>query len=107
MAISFTGDWMDSAKAKEIALTQVNMGAKVLFPAAGPSSEGVMEGAAEAGVYSIGVDIDREAQYSGSNPDWVSVILSSELKCVDAAVDRRCACLPRASCSPARRPGHR
>lgn len=88
VAISFTGDWMDSAKAKEIALTQVNMGAKVLFPAAGPSSEGVMEGAAEAGVYSIGVDIDREAQYSASNPDWVSVILSSELKCVDAAVDR-------------------
>ncbi|MCI8401568.1 MAG: BMP family ABC transporter substrate-binding protein [Lachnospiraceae bacterium] len=88
VAISFTGDWYDSAKAKEIALTQVNMGADVLFPAAGPSSEGVMEGAAEAKVNSIGVDIDREAQYGASNPDWVEVILSSELKCVDKAVDR-------------------
>lgn len=88
VAISFTGDWMDSAKAKEIALTQVNMGADVLFPAAGPSSEGVMEGAAEAKVNSIGVDIDRELQYSASHPDWVEVILSSQLKCVDKAVDR-------------------
>ena len=88
IAVSFTGDWMDSAKAKEIALTQVNMGAKALFPAAGPASEGVMEGAAEAKVYSVGVDIDRESQYKVSNPDWVSSILTSELKRVDVAVER-------------------
>ena len=70
VAISFTGDWMDSAKAKEITLTQVGMGADVVFPASGPSQEGAYEGAAEAGIYSIGVDIDREKQYAQSNPDW-------------------------------------
>lgn len=86
--ISFTGDWYNSAKAKEIALTQVSLGADVLFPAAGPSSEGVMEAAAEKNVYSIGVDIDRAAQYSVSNPDWVKVILSSELKNVASSVER-------------------
>lgn len=86
--VSFTGDWYNSAKAKEIALTQVSLGSDVLFPAAGPSSEGVMEAAAEKNVYSIGVDIDRAAQYSTSNPDWVKVILSSELKNVTSTVER-------------------
>lgn len=88
VAISFTGDWMDSAKAKEITLTQVGMGADVVFPASGPSQEGAYEGAAEAGIYSIGVDIDREKQYAQSNPDWAAQVLTSELKCVDVAVER-------------------
>lgn len=88
VAISFTGDWMDSAKAKEITLTQVGMGADVVFPASGPSQEGAYEGAAEAGIYSIGVDIDREQQYAQSNPDWAAQVLTSELKCVDVAVER-------------------
>ena len=88
IAISFTGDWYDSAKAKEITLTQAGMGADVVFPASGPSQEGAYEGAAEAGIYSIGVDVDREALYAASNPDWVEHILSSELKCVDVAVER-------------------
>lgn len=88
IAISFTGDWYDSAKAKEITLTQAGMGADVVFPASGPSQEGAYEGAAEAGIYSIGVDVDREALYAASNPDWVEHILTSELKCVDVAVER-------------------
>lgn len=86
--ISYTGDWYNSAKSKEIALTQISLGADVLFPAAGPSSEGVMEAASDKNVYVIGVDIDRAAQYSISNPDWVRVILSSELKNVTSTVER-------------------
>lgn len=88
IAISFTNDWYDAAKAKELALSEINMGADVVFPAAGPSSEGVMEAAPQGKAYSIGVDIDREAQYKENNPDWAAVILSSQLKCVDNAVYR-------------------
>lgn len=88
IAISFTGDWMDSAKAKEICLTQAGMNADVIYPASGPCQEGAYEGAAEAGIYSIGVDVDREALYAASNPDWTKHILTSALKCVDAAVER-------------------
>ena len=88
IAISFTNDWYDSAKAKELALSEINMGADVVFPAAGPSSEGVMEAAPQGHAYSIGVDIDREAQYKDNNPEWAAVILSSQLKCVDNAVYR-------------------
>lgn len=88
IAISFTGDWYDSAKAKEITLTQAGMGADVIYPASGPCQEGAYEGAAEMGVYSIGVDVDREALYASSNPDWVEHILTSALKCVDVAVER-------------------
>ncbi|MCI7640241.1 MAG: BMP family ABC transporter substrate-binding protein [Clostridiales bacterium] len=88
IAISFTGDWMDSAKAKEICLTQAGMKADVVYPASGPSQEGAYEGAAEAGIYSIGVDVDREALYATSNPDWTEHILTSARKCIDAAVER-------------------
>lgn len=88
IAISFTGDWMDSAKAKEICLTQAGMKADVIYPASGPCQEGAYEGAAEAGIYAIGVDNDREALYANSNPDWVEHILTSALKCVDVAVER-------------------
>ena len=88
IVITFTNDWYDSAKAKEIAISEVNMGADVIFPAAGPSSEGVMEAASEKGIRSIGVDEDREALYAKTNPDWVSSILTSEIKDVNAAVKR-------------------
>lgn len=88
VAISFTGDWMDSAKAKEICLTQAGMNADVIYPASGPCQEGAYEGAAEVGIFSIGVDVDREALYAASNPDWVEHILTSALKCVDVAVER-------------------
>lgn len=86
--ITFTNDWYDSAKAKEIATSEINMGADVIFPAAGPSSEGVMEAASQKGIRSIGVDEDREALYAKTNPDWVSSILTSEIKDVNAAVKR-------------------
>ena len=88
VAISFTGDWYDSAKAKELTLTQAGMGADVVFPASGPSQQGAYEGAAEAGIYSIGVDVDREALYAESNPEWAEHVLTSALKCVDVAVER-------------------
>ena len=86
--ITFTNDWYDSAKAKEIGLSEISMGAKVLFPAAGPCSEGVMEAAAQSKVYSIGVDQDRETLYAKTNPEWVSAILTSEIKDIYAAAQR-------------------
>lgn len=87
--IAYTANWSDSAKAKELALTQISMDSDVIFPAAGPASNGAMEACKEKNVYSIGVDIDRAEQYK-ADPAMVASILSSALKNVDVAAERAC-----------------
>ena len=51
--------YVDSATAKELAITQYSNGADVVFVAAGPASVGVIEAAAESKKYCIGVDSDQ------------------------------------------------
>ena len=46
--VSYVGSYVDSATAKELAITQYSNGADVVFVAAGPASVGVIEAAAEA-----------------------------------------------------------
>lgn len=87
MNISYTMNWADSAKAKELALTQISMGADVIFPAAGPASNGAMDAGKEKKTWLIGVDIDRAEQYK-ADPEMVAYILSSSLKNVDVAAER-------------------
>ena len=50
---------MDSATAKDLALTQYANNADTVFVAAGPASVGVIEAAAESKKYVIGVDSDQ------------------------------------------------
>lgn len=81
--------WADPAKAKELALAQINQGVDCIFQAAGASGTGVFDAVAETGdnpdrskkkpVYAIGVD---------SNQNWIKPgkVLTSMLKRVDLAV---------------------
>jgi basic membrane protein A len=85
--IAFTEDWFDTSKAKELGLTLINHGADVIFPAAGPASDGVMQAGAEMDTFLIGVDNDRYFYYAAS-PDIQRLILSSALKKVDVAATR-------------------
>jgi basic membrane protein A len=76
----------DPAKGKEIAASQYQAGADVIYAAAGGSGLGVFEAAAEAGepgeVWAIGVDSD---QYELVSPELQPYVLTSMLKKVDVA----------------------
>lgn len=72
--------WEDPQKAKAIAHKQIAQGADILFAAAGGSSIGMLEKAAEyENVYSIGVDTNQNGLFPGS-------MLTSLVKRVDKAV---------------------
>jgi basic membrane protein A len=77
--IAYAGSFTDAAKGKELALSQYNSGADIVYQAAGPTGTGVIEGAKELDRYVIGVDADQNSMA----PDNV---ITSMLKKVDVAV---------------------
>jgi basic membrane protein A len=81
----FSG-FSDPARGKEIAASQYEAGADVIYSAAGGSGLGAFEAAAEAGapgdVWAIGVDSD---QYNLVSEELQPYILTSMLKKVDVA----------------------
>jgi basic membrane protein A len=74
----YSQDFVDQAKCKELALTQINAGSKVIFAAAGGCGLGALQAAKERGLWGIGVDNDQS--FLGS------YILTSATKKVDVAV---------------------
>jgi basic membrane protein A len=80
---NFTGTtpaaWNDPAKGSELTLAQIGQGADVIFAAAGGTGVGVLQTAADEGVYSIGVDSNQNYMHPGS-------VLTSMIKRVDNAV---------------------
>jgi basic membrane protein A len=75
---SYSQDWDDQAKCKEIALNQIAAGSGVVFQVAGGCGLGALNAAGERDVWGIGVDADQ----SHLGPH----ILTSAQKGVDAAV---------------------
>ena len=73
--------WNDPAKGAEITKAQAADGADVVFAAAGGTGIGVLQAAADAGIYSIGVDSNQNHLQPGS-------VLTSMLKRVDVAVEK-------------------
>jgi basic membrane protein A len=71
--------WNNPPKGKELAVSQYDSGADIIFAAAGASGLGVFDAAEEKKKFAIGVD---------ANQDWTKpgLILTSMLKRVDAAV---------------------
>lgn len=76
--VSYVGSYVDSATAKELALTQYSSGADCVFVAAGPASVGVIEAGAESQKYVIGVDSDQALAYEGK--EEANYIISSAIK---------------------------
>lgn len=82
--VGMTSDaWNNPARAKELAVTQYNGGADVIFAAAGASGTGLFDAAEEKGKFAIGVD---------SNQNWVKPgrVLTSMVKKIDEAVFAAC-----------------
>jgi len=80
---NMTGDtpaaWNDPAKGGEIAKTQIDQGADVVYAAAGGTGVGVLQAAADAGKLGVGVDSNQNGLQPGK-------VLTSMLKRVDVAV---------------------
>lgn len=82
--VGVTGDaWKNPGKGKELAKSQYDRGADIIFAAAGASGMGVFDAAEEGKKFAIGVD---------SNQNWVKpgLVLTSMLKRVDVAVYEAC-----------------
>ncbi len=74
----------DPAKGKEIALSMYDQGADIIFQIAALSGQGVIEAAAERGLYAIGVDSDQAAIFLADKKDKLAgAIVTSMLKNVD------------------------
>ena len=71
--------WNDPAKGAELAQSQFDRGADVVYAAAGGTGIGVLQAAADSGKLSIGVDSNQNYLHPGS-------VLTSMLKRVDVAV---------------------
>ena len=75
---SYSQDWEDQAKCKELALNQIAAGSKVVFQVAGGCGLGALSAAKDRDVWGIGVDGDQS--FLGPH------VLTSALKGVDSAV---------------------
>jgi basic membrane protein A and related proteins len=76
----YSSDWDDQAKCKEIALSQIARGAKIVFQVAGGCGLGALSAAKEQNVWGIGVDADQS--FLGPH------VLTSAQKRVDESVFR-------------------
>ncbi|MGI3903023.1 MAG: BMP family lipoprotein [Janthinobacterium lividum] len=72
--------WTDPVKGGELAKSQIDRGADVVYHAAGATGVGVLRAAADAGKLGIGVDSDQNGLFPGH-------VLTSMLKHVDVAVN--------------------
>lgn len=84
--VSYTGNWDDSAKGKELALVQYNAGADVVFQLASNAGVGVFEAAKETGNLAIGSDTDQSLLFSESDVKKAEAIVTSSLKRVDVSL---------------------
>jgi basic membrane protein A and related proteins len=74
----YSGDFVDQAKCKELALNQIEQGSKVVFAAAGQCGLGALDAAKQSKAQGIGVDNDQS--FLGPH------IMTSATKKVDVAV---------------------
>ena len=70
--------WADPVRGAELARSQIERGADVVFHAAGATGLGVLQAAADAGKYGIGVDSNQNMLHPGR-------VLTSMVKRVDVA----------------------
>lgn len=70
--------WNDPVKGGELARSQIDRGADIIYAAAGSTGQGVLKAAADAGKFGIGVDSNQNGLFPGK-------ILTSMLKHVDVA----------------------
>lgn len=82
---AYVGDYVDTAKAKDLTNAQIAEGADIVFQVAGGAGNGVIEAASESkGTLAIGVDSDQYQVMAGTSLQ--DCIATSSLKRVDNAL---------------------
>ena len=84
---AFVGSWNDVAKCKEIANTQYQQGASLVFPAAGQAYSGAFEAGLAAQKMYLGCDVDRSVAYKETNPEICEYMPTSVLKFVGNSIE--------------------
>jgi len=88
VAISYIGSFSDSAKGKEMALAQYNLGVDIGYNVAGQAGLGQLDAAKDVNRYAIGVDSDQAAIFAESDAAKAELITTSVLKRVDNSLLR-------------------
>ena len=88
VAISYIGSFSDSAKGKEMALAQYNLGVDIGYNVAGQAGLGQLDAAKDSNRYAIGVDSDQAAIFAESDQSKADLITTSVLKRVDMSLLR-------------------
>ena len=84
--IQYGNGFFDPAKGKELALTEYQQGADIIFQVAGGTGEGVFYAAEETGNWAIGVDSDQALILEENHPELAARILTSMEKKVDKSL---------------------
>ena len=88
VAISYIGDFANSAKGKEMALAQYDSGVDIGFNVAGQAGLGQLDAAKDKKKYAIGVDSDQAMLFKDKEADKSDLICTSVLKRVDMSILR-------------------
>ena len=72
-----------TATAKELALSQYQQGADIVFAVASAASLGVLDAAKAADAFAIGVDLDQAEQLEANDPEISAHIMTSAMKKLD------------------------
>lgn len=83
VAISYIGNFDDTAKAKDLAAAQFDIGSSVCLNVASQAGLGMIEAAAEDQRFAIGVDSDQAEALEATKSQQSAVIVTSVLKNVD------------------------
>jgi basic membrane protein A len=90
---SLGGAWDDSAKGKQAALQLYDQGADIVFQVAAAAGIGVLQAAAERGLYAIGVDTNQNDLEPGH-------VIASDIKNVGKAIEEVYAAIDGGSYQP-------
>jgi len=88
IAVSYIGSFDDSAKGKEMSLSQYSQGSDIGYNVAGQAGLGQLDAAKEVNRYAIGVDSDQAEIFINSDPAKAQLITTSVLKRVDNSILR-------------------
>ncbi len=89
MVVSYTENWQDAPKGKELGLSAIDAGADVIHPVAGGAGTGAIEAASENDLFVIGVDADQYEAFKTAQPELAENIITSSIKTVgDALYDQ-------------------
>lgn len=83
IAISYIGDFENTAKGKEMAIAQYNQGVDIALNVAAQAGLGQIDAAKDLNKYSIGVNSDQHEIFKNSDMAKANAVVSSMLKRVD------------------------